>query len=479
MKFHISSILAVLATALAIVPDASIKDSAEKPNPGVESLPNLFTITNAKEIKNYDISGSLKFDASRLVFENGKGALWARNPLKNSRDEWTIDLVFRNSEVVDTDDHSYVDTNGFAFWLLQKSSSPSLSKDTSNFGGPAVFDGLQFLVNNKEKSGLKIFANDGTKQIANQLDSSLGTCSFGYLDSMVPFTLRLSYSASKNWFKVQVDNSLCFKTDALTFKKLAEDFTFGATASVHQNSKEYWEVLKLDTYPQLTEDAIDDHAIISDSGAKVVTVVEDAQKADEESPNFHPSKARESLMERTRKWIEQERENEAQQQGQNAQQPQQGSFDPSGQFSDILSKISGLEALLKEDGKSSRFNELLERVLEAQLEQMKIISELGQKYANIERIVISQNKESVSTVLDDLRVQRNEIADMSRRLNLALEQGKQSNGGNAHASIPQPDFSEFYSKMVKGVLIPIVIGIVILSVIVHRLRRDIKHSKLL
>lgn len=475
MKGFLWSLLSVSAYVLAIVPDAPLMDaSSNKPAPGYQSLPDLFTVADVKDLKNFDVGGSLKLDAGRLVFDNGQGYIWSKSTVPNSKDEWTIDLVFRNSEIVDTNDHSFVDFNGFSFWLVQKSLTPSIGRDTSNFGGPSTFDGFQFLVNNKEKSGLKIFANDGSKQITNQLDSALGTCSFQYLDSMVPFTLRISYSASKNVFKVQVDNNLCFKTDALTFKNLNEDMTFGVTGGVHPDSKEYWEILKLNVHSQLTEDAIDDHGIISDGGKRVVTVVEEKNEA----PNFHPSQTRESLMERTRKWIEQERKLQEQQR-QTAQDALNQAPD---HLSDVSSKLSLLESLLKEDDhlRGGHTSQLLEKIIEAQVEQMKMLNDLSQRYSKLEQITSSQIKEAVSSIVGDIRTQRQEIADISRRLNVVVEHGeKQANNAPITSHGAQPDFSEFFSKVIKWVLLPIVIGITVLSVFVHRLRRDIKHSKLL
>ncbi|KAM9886516.1 hypothetical protein OXX69_013726, partial [Metschnikowia pulcherrima] len=107
------------------------------------------------------------------------------------------------------------------------------------------FDGLQFLMNNKEYRGLKIFANDGTKDVVNAEANALGGCAVNYLDSMVPFTMRVSYSAARNWFKVQIDNNLCFSTDALSFGDISGKLTLGVSASTNPVSKEYWEVLKM------------------------------------------------------------------------------------------------------------------------------------------------------------------------------------------------------------------------------------------
>lgn len=118
MKPSLLLAASLASVTLAIVPEGII--SGEKAAvPGSQSLPNLFTVSSASEIDGWDVGGTLKLEAGRLAFGTGQGALWSKQPLANSRDEWVIEAVFRNSEVKETADHSFVDTNGLSFWLYK------------------------------------------------------------------------------------------------------------------------------------------------------------------------------------------------------------------------------------------------------------------------------------------------------------------------------------------------------------------------
>lgn len=477
------SLCSILAVASAIVPEGIIS-SDTKVYPGRQSLPNLFTVPSKNDINGWEVSGSLKLDAGRLAFERGQGALWSELALANSMDEWVIEAVFRNSESVETADHSFVDTNGLAFWLVQAQNTPRFKKDTLNFGGPAVFDGFQFLVNNKEKPGLKLFAGDGTKEIPNQIDNTLGTCSFNYLDSMVPFTLRISYSAKNKLFKVQIDNNLCFKTDAISFNKLAQDFDFGVTGSVDGKSQEYWEILKMSVYNELTEDAIDDHGILADGAVKVITVTQDEQE-----PTYQPSFGRESLMERTRKWKEQmlkEEEEEAKAREQQKTEPQKQEpvriETPSKvDLSEITQKFSSLENLIKQVGAGSGNNQpdllILNQIVESQIQQIQVLETLKDNYVRLEQLIQSQNNDIAKSILNEFNNHRKELGDLGRHVqSLAASSGKRE---TERFPLFESDKVESFQTYLKWFMVAVIAIIVVLSIFVHRLRKDVKHSKLL
>lgn len=469
MKLLTAILLPLLAASVsAIIPDTqvSLHDKA-----GYPSLPNLLAVEKLQDLeKEWQPKGHLELDAGRLVINEQSGALWSASTLVNSKDEWTLELVFRNSEKIDVDDHSFYDTNGFSFWIVQPSATDM--NDMLNFGGPAKFDGFQFLVNNKEKSGIKIFANDGTKQVPNTLESAVGSCAVNYLDLMVPFLLRVSYSKSKKWFKVQIDNNLCFKTDALTFDKLSEDFKFGASASVHPDSKEYWEILKLDVFGTLTEDAIDDHGIISDGSIKVVTMT----KA-ELAPTVEPSYNRESLLERSRKLREQFEREAAQ-----AAAPD-SNIDLS--LAQIGSRLSQLETLVG-NLDSKDVISAIQDIKHIQARQMKVLEELLTTYGAFESLIsalyreISQSAQNLhERVISEIRDHQSDVIDINKKVDLLMANHKEIQLQYSQGAEVQPDFSALVSSMVKWVLLPIVLGIIVLTVFVHRLRKDIKHSKLL
>lgn len=472
---HLVPALALAAGALAIVPEGRIvQQSAEDALPGPLSLPNLLDVENVDQLTpNWAVSGGMRLDAGRLVVADGAGALWSTRPLANSKLDWTVELVFRASELEDVDAHNYYDSNGFSLWLLD-AAPPG---DTLNFGGPRRYDGLQFLVNNKGSKSLKIFANDGSKDAVNAHEHALGGCDINYLDSTVPFSLRVSYLALQKWFKVQIDNNLCFKTEAVTFNNIAGDLYFGASSSTKAESKEYWEIMKLDVYDSLTADAIDDHGIISGGSIKYVTVTNDAQ------PTSTPQQNRNSLMEKTRQLREQLTRNL------NTQQRVQ--FD-SAQFDSLLgeiaSKLAGLEAMLNkvDDSKVGELANAVKEIKSIQNEQLAVLGELKNTYDNFESLLATQYKEMLQSigalheeVIEEIKSHQKEVHGISSKVDLLMSNHKEIRDQYALDSANDTDISQFFNAVVKWVLFPIVIGIAALAAFVYRLRKDIKHSKLL
>ncbi|KAM9938125.1 hypothetical protein OXX80_002353 [Metschnikowia pulcherrima] len=452
--------------ALAIVPEARlINNEHANGRQSRFSLPNLLKVDDVADLySDWDIRGTMELEAGRLLVKEGSGSVWARQPLANSKNEWTIDLVFRNSEQEDVDDHSFFDTNGLSFWLLDG----SIPEDTSNFGGPKRFDGLQFLMNNKEYRGLKIFANDGTKDVVNAEANALGGCAVNYLDSMVPFTMRVSYSAARNWFKVQIDNNLCFSTDALSFDDISGKLTLGVSASTNPVSKEYWEVLKMDIYDKLSEDARDDHGVASGAAQKVVTMTQT-----ETTRPTNPPQKRPSLME---KIMNQER---------NAAPQNLDKFDSS--LAEIASKLSLVEEAVNafDATKLIDLSEAISGIKQIQSSQSSVLSELKSTYENFESLLASHYREmteSVRTlnqeVVDEIRRHRAEVHSVSGKVDLLMNNHKEIQGQYQTLDTRSSE-SELFSTIVKWVLIPLIVGIVAVIVVVYRLKKDIKHSKLL
>lgn len=475
LKFIFHAFLAVHVAA--ILPEAQIIRQDERNQlPGPQSLPNLLEIKSTDDLAaNWLFHGDFVLEEGRLVVKKNLGSLWAKDLLENAKDEWTMEVVFRNSEQVNVDDHTFYDTNGFALWLLD--SEALMLSDFVNFGGPSKFDGFQLLINNKDQKGLKIFANDGSHPVENRLDKALGECAINYLDSMVPFTLRVSYSARQNWFKIQIDNNLCFKTDALTFTNIKKGLRFGVSASTNEVSKEYWEVFKLDVYPYLTENAIDDHGIISGGSIKQITVTEQAK------PTASPQAVRESLMEKSRKF----REDLKKQESEGA--PQMNvDFGPS--FSEILQKLATLEQSLDkvDTSKVPDLAQALDVVKNIQLQQLEVLNEMRTTYNNFESLLASQYKEMSQSiavlhekVIAEIKDHQSDLVNLGKKVDLIMANHKELKDLYTSATevLTPPDSSEFFSVVLKWVLLPIVFGIAVLATFVYRLRKDIKHSKLL
>lgn len=456
----VSSILALAAPVLAIVPEARIVHPNLR-----QSLPNLLKAESRNDfLDNWDLRDNLDLESGRFTVKKGQGSIWSKLPLVNSKGEWTIDLVFRNSEQVDVNDHTYYDTNGLSFWLLDS----NIPSDVLNFGGPKSFDGLQFLINNKDNKGLKIYANDNSKEIRNSEQDAIGGCNLNYLDSMVPFTLRVSYSSSKKWFKVQVDNNLCFKTDVVSFANLKRDLTFGVSASVEQRSQEYWEILKLDVVEGLTADAIDDHGIVEAGGVKVVTVTQADAK-----PTGAPGT--QSLMERMAKGQAETSNNVK-----TAHENGNNNADLSVHFKALDQKIETISSSLK---MVPELLSTLKTVQQNQASQLQAIEDLKAKYNTFESLLGSHYKEltedsrvSNRKMLDEIALKYSDTSKLVTSVELLVKKNKEFQNQGIDT---QSQSSEFFGVIVKWVLIPLAIGITALIVVVYRLKKDIKHSKLL
>lgn len=405
-------------------------------------------------------------EEGRLVVKEQSGAIWSREPLADSKNDWTVEVVFRNSEREEVDDHLYFDSNGFSFWLLD-SEAP---QDSSNYGGPQVYDGLHFLINNKEGRGLKIFANDGTKTLANSKAVSLGGCDLNYLDSMIPFTLRISYSSKKSIFKVQVDNNLCFKTNKLSFNKLKNNFMFGVSASTDPKSQEYWELLRLDTHDVLTEDAIDDHDMMKEGLVKMVTVTQvDGSEATEA-----PVVNRKSLMENVHEG-----------------NSHNGFAKFDAHIYSINEKLDSLEKALGniDNSQVSQLSVALQEVKDVQTKQLAVLEDMKRTHEELQKLLSSHFKEMVSSVgilhqkvIDEIKHHQLETHNIEDKVDLLMANHKEilkqymSYAGELER---KSDSSEFFSVVVKWVLLPFFVLMAGLSLLVYRLRKDIKHSKII
>ncbi|MCP8719819.1 MAG: hypothetical protein M5F18_11090, partial [Asgard group archaeon] len=246
-------LLFILQLVSAVVPNVGRISSQVAPNPHY-SLPNLLTIDSKTDINNWEISENIQFDNGRLLLGQS-GSIWNKYKIPTSNKQWTIELVFRSTGL--DADKVYLE-NGLTVWLVNDNEGNNIPTN--------VFDGFKIEMNNKEQPGLKLYNNDGSQEISTDLNHALGQCKFQYLESNVPFTLRLSYDENK-WFKIQVDNNLCFKTDQV--KIPFNDILFGITSDVSPQSQEQYEILGLKTWEKLTEDATDDHGLMIGDEIKI------------------------------------------------------------------------------------------------------------------------------------------------------------------------------------------------------------------
>lgn len=483
----------MVAIAYAIIPNVDNlynQNSNQHDEPGHQSLPNLLAANDISDLDlTWDVLSNVRLETGRLIIDKNSGGIWSKAHLANTGDEWTIEMVFRSSGT-SKNDLVFGETNGLSLWLIDSSNSVSIDdRNMDNFGGPSRFDGFQFLVNTKEHRGLKIFNNDGTKSLENSIDQSFGDCTFNYLDSLVPFTVRVSYSKLRNWFKVQVDNNLCFKTDKIKLPKDLNDFMFGVTGSTSPSSQEVFEILKLNVWSHLTDDAIDDHGLMSDGQLKVKykTVTADQSK-DTYTP---PSRIRESIMERTRRHKEEilRQQREAQEQGMQA-----SNMDTL--LNEILFKMENVELRLSSLDSASSSGELSydSKVLDVQLkdiksiqtQQQEVLTDLQQSYHNFKTTIGQQYSELLQAVsklnekvIGEVREHQYSTDELSKKVDLLMSNHKEVAYQYQNQNSGSRSDSDLLPSVIRWILIPVVVGIILLTILVYRLRHDIKHSKLL
>lgn len=489
--------------------------SQQQPNPppslDLLSLSDLLKIDKVSDVKNYAVSDTVSFDQGRLLLGQ-QGSLWTKNKLSLQKsNEFTYEVVFRSSGK--SNDIQFRE-NGLNVWLVDDR-SPKTAKSGL---GSEVFDGFKFAVNNRDQQGLKIFNNDGNQRVPavdDSLELSLGDCQFRYLESDVPFTLRISYSANKNWFKVQVDNNLCFKTDQIQLPPKS-DWVFGITSVVNSASKELFEILEVNVWDKLTEDAVDDHGLMDGEELKVdveekVVNNEGGEKAGAIPEHASPAQIRQSLMERAR----QHREETAKANGgnnnnnnnNNAQKQNEPRIStklaPTGDSIQlVLNKLDQLEIALADLSASSPrgANENSQGGgsggVSVQVQETKdILVELRQtfitQYAELLQAIQLLNQK----VIGEVREQHVGMEEISKKVDLLMNEHKevqhqyinhykqQERQKAEGISIPggekESNSDTLADKLIKWVLIPLMIVLLALVVFVYRLRHDIKHSKLL
>lgn len=433
---------------LGIVPDAH--DLINRAVDAV-SIRDLLQISDLSELSNFWNSlNNIKYDTGRLLIGKTGGSIWSKATIPKN-DEWTVEFVFRSSGI--DKDLAFGDYNGLSLFLVEDKTS-----NTANFGGPDKFDGFQFLINTKEKQGLKIFANDGTKKVENSLSDSIGDCQFVYLNSQVPFNMRISYSEAQSIFKVQIDNNLCFKTDKI---KIPNKLKLGIAGNVSPASEEMFEILKLKTWDYMTEDAIDDHGLMSDGELKIAykTVVEDRNQIST------PAQIRESLHEKNRKFQEQLAKDSTNEFDRSI------TFDSS-RYNEIIQQNNRLQ---------SRLDSLETILLNLQKDNGQVVGN-DKTLENFQNTITTQYAELLESiarlnqkVISEVREQQFTIDELGKKVDLLMNHHKEIKFQNDKPI----NTYEAASNTIRYILFVIVFIVLLLAIFVYRLRHDIKHSKLL
>lgn len=440
-----------LVCVLLLIVQLSLTKAHTQDEPEHLSLPNLLLQDDLDRVAlNWELGDDMSLSNGRLVSQNG--ALWSTPGLAGSSNEWTIEYVFR-SNGSRVEEIPNANTNDLSFWLI---ADPLLEV------GKKIdkYDGFRFAVNNQQHSGLKLFNNDGSKTMNNEFEESIGNCLFNYHDSLVPFTVRISYSRSRNWFKVQVDNNLCFKTDKIQIPMGEQDLKFGITTS--SASHETWEIFKLNVWSHLTEDAHDDHGLMLETPVEVKA----KQQPNEQPAAFTPEYNRESLMERVRK----------QQDALGRQGPPQASVDQNQFGLEILNKLQEMESKLQIGNQPSGNNKDVTNVI---IELKDDLDKFKLSFVNYQSEMLNTMQKLNDKIISEVREHQYNYADLSKKVELILDNHKETSHKLDTQRSREISPSNVSDAIVYWILIPVVIGVIFIVVSIYRLRRDIKHSKLL
>lgn len=435
---------------LLLIVKLAIADEHDHELPGHMSLPNLLLQDDIDRIAlNWKLSEDMSLSNGRLVSHNG--ALWSIPRLAGSSNEWTIEYVFRSNGSREAEISS-ADVNDLSFWLITDP-EPEIGKAIDKY------DGFRFSVNSKQYSGLKLFNNDGSKAMSNQPEESIGSCLFNYQDSMIPFTVRISYSKPKNWFKIQVDNNLCFKTDKIQIPSGGQDFKFGFTTN--SASQETWEIFKLNVWSHLTSDASDDHDLMMELPIEAV-------KPDSNQETIYtPAHNRASLLERARK-----HQNEL-----NRNEPPQLDNDQLQISHRLLKKLNEMEARLQTGnvGSSGDYEDIRNVI-----KQMKDdISDFKLSFVRYQSEMLNTIQKLNDKVISEVREYQYSNSELNKKIDFLLESHRDTSYKLDTQRTRELNASSISNAFIYWILIPLVIGTILVVISIYRLRRDIKHSKLL
>ncbi|KZF21495.1 putative lectin family integral membrane protein [Xylona heveae TC161] len=154
---------------------------------------------------------------------NRRGALWAVN--KEPHTEWTVDFEFRATGP----DRG---NGNLQLWYTQEGLSEI---GTSSIYTVGKFDGLALVLDPYGGKGGSIrgFLNDGSTEYKNHhsVDSlAFGHCDYPYRNLGRPSHIQVKQTSE--FFQVEVDNKLCFKSDKV---RLPANYRFGLSAASAEN----------------------------------------------------------------------------------------------------------------------------------------------------------------------------------------------------------------------------------------------------
>jgi lectin, mannose-binding 1 len=471
----------VVALLLFLVSALAVKEVSEF------SLPNLITVNSLEDISSsWTHHGDTIYNEGRIILtpkpshisanekEMQYGSLWSTSRSSNKLESFTLELTLRSLG-------SYGFTDAGLSLFLVDARSANL-EDSSNFGGPEQFTGLQLLLNMDNTLGpvIRAYLNDGKKLNLNK--DYLGAYKYEYQSSNVPVTLKIAYDSATKFFKVTCDNKLLFQTDKINLSNLLQsDLMMGITAKSQKNYEkhEQFELLRFISYDSVTPDMREDE----DETLVAQHALSQGQGQQGQKPDI--KKFREQ-QERLRQQLAAQVSHLG---GQGESSTQLSHEDTSAELSSLKSSIDMILSILERNDQT---------VIQQQLHQLtKSLDRVASNFAAFhdQFTTLNNNYNDLSNMFkrqfDLLDNYDTTLRSFDKVLQHQLQTSNNldtrlstiSNTMNSEKLNPNKvDQDDSYGK-IKSLLylifLPVLVLLALVVFWVHRLRTDIKHAKVL
>ncbi|KAG7799519.1 hypothetical protein KL944_004117 [Ogataea haglerorum] len=394
------------------------------------------------------------------------GAVWSKNKISSA--SFSLQLTFRSVGAFG------FTGAGLSLWLLDQDPG----SDISNFGGPSQFSGLQILLDaNEQDLGpvFRVYVNDGSRKI-NLAQDYLGAYTYSFQDSQVPSTLKLGYENRK--LKITCDNKLLFETDSINLDPYLKNMRVGISAASLRDVKkaEQFEILMFKFFDKVIESL----------------KVEASETLVAKHHELEQRQARQAQLAEDNKRT---RERQSSRNAPVPPRPESAEYDLLAGLDEvktILTHQTAPQVLQKQlfdvtksikmmNEKNSVYNTQMEKSYDTLLKQTE---ELNAKYEALRQLITRQNQ--LLELVDERFVTFNSyFQGQSQKHESINDKLKQLQEFYAKGSRPSDYESEFESKLnkfmsaVRLIMMPVLVLLIIMTLLVYKLRNDIKHAKVL
>ncbi|KAG7751436.1 hypothetical protein KL912_000569 [Ogataea haglerorum] len=394
------------------------------------------------------------------------GAVWSKNKISSA--SFSLQLTFRSVGAFG------FTGAGLSLWLLDQDPG----SDISNFGGPSQFSGLQILLDaNEQDLGpvFRVYVNEGSRKI-NLAQDYLGAYTYSFQDSQVPSTLKLGYENRK--LKITCDNKLLFETDSINLDPYLKNMRVGISATSLRDVKkaEQFEILMFKFFDKVIESL----------------KVEASETLVAKHHELEQRQARQAQLAEDNKRT---RERQSSRNAPVPPRPESAEYDLLAGLDEvktILTHQTAPQVLQKQlfdvtksikmmNEKNSVYNTQMEKSYDTLLKQTE---ELNAKYEALRQLITRQNQ--LLELVDERFVTFNSyFQGQSQKHESINDKLKQLQEFYAKGSRPSDYESEFESKLnkfmsaVRLIMMPVLVLLIIMTLLVYKLRNDIKHAKVL